>query len=441
MKRALAARPWLPVTSENVVRDAADRTASQDAPAVLAELDRLVADNRRIHDADCVNLNPATNIMNPRAEAMLSAGLGSRPSLGYPGDKYEMGLEAIEQIEIVAAELAAEVFGARYAEVRVGSGALANLYAFMATCAPGDTIIAPPASIGGHITHHGPGAAGRYGITTIPAPVAGYTVDVDALRALAHEARPKLITIGSSLNLFPHPVAKIREIADEVGALVLFDAAHLCGMIAGQAWPQPLEKGAHLMTMSTYKSLGGPAGGLILTNEPELAQRIEAIAYPGLTANFDAAKTAALAVTLLDWKVAGRAYARAMTATARRLAAELIALDVPVYAADQGVTLSHQFAVVTPEGGQRAAARLREANLLACGIGLPIEDVEGDTNGLRIGTPELARLGMTTVDMPALASFIARGLDPATDPATVAPEVTTWRKQFSGVHFTIQNPG
>jgi glycine hydroxymethyltransferase len=180
---------------------------------------------------------------------------------------------------------------------------------------------------------------------------------------------------------------------------------------------------------------------LIVTNEPELAQRIEAIAYPGLTANFDAAKTAALAVTLLDWKVAGQAYAQAMTANARRLASELIALGVPVFAADQGVTLSHQFAVVTPEGGQRAAARLRQANLLACGIGLPIDPVEGDTNGLRIGTPELARLGMTKVDMPALASFIARGLDPETDPATVAPEVTAWRKQFSGVHFTMQNPG
>lgn len=177
------------------------------------------------------------------------------------------------------------------------------------------------------------------------------------------------------------------------------------------------------------------AGGLILTNEPEPAQRIEAIAYPGLTANFDAGKAAALAVTLLDWKAAGRDHAQAMTSTARRLAAELLALDIPLYASGQGVTLSHQFAVTTPGGGQRAAARLRHANLLACGIGLPIDPVEGDTNGLRIGTPEVARLGMTSSDMPTLASFIARGLDPDTDPATVAPEVTAWRKQFSGVHF------
>ena len=101
---------------------------------------------------------------------------------------------------------------------------------------------------------------------------------------------------------------------------MLFDAAHLCGMIAGKAWPQPLEEGAHLITMSTYKSLGGPAGGLIVTDDAELAERLDAIAYPGLTANFDAGKTAALAMTMLDWKAAGPAYAREMIATARRLA-------------------------------------------------------------------------------------------------------------------------
>ena len=135
------------------------------------ELLALVDENRTIHERDCVNLNPATNVMNPKAEALLSAGIGARPSLGYPGDKYEMGLEAIEKIEVMAAELAAQVFGARFAEIRVGSGALANLYVFMATAKPGDTIIAPPSSIGGHVTHHGAGAAGWYGIHTHPAPI------------------------------------------------------------------------------------------------------------------------------------------------------------------------------------------------------------------------------------------------------------------------------
>ncbi len=243
----------------------------------------------------------------------MARGLGSRASLGYPGDKYEMGLEAIERIEVVAAELAARVFGARFAEVRVGSGALANLYVFMATCRPGDTIIAPPPAIGGHVTHHAAGAAGLYGLRTVPAPVSadGYTVDVDALGALAAEVKPRLITIGGSLNLFAHTRWRaIRAIADGVGARLLFDAAHLSGMVAGKAWPQPLEEGAHAITMSTYKSLGGPAGGLIVSNDAALMERIDAIAYPGLTANFDAGRTAALARGLLDWTVHGPATRR-----------------------------------------------------------------------------------------------------------------------------------
>ncbi len=245
--------------------------------------------------------------MNPRAEAALARGLGSRPSLGYPGDKYEMGLEAIEEIEVIAAELAAEVFGATYAEIRCASGAMANLYGFMALARPGDAIIAPPPAVGGHVTHHKAGCAGLYGLVTHDAPVNadGYTVDLDALREMALRVRPRMITIGGSLNLFPHPVRQVRAIADEVGAWVLFDAAHQCGIIAGGAWANPLEEGAHLMTMSTYKSLGGPAGGLIVTREAEIAERLDRIAFPGMTANFDAAKSAALAITLAGLAGAG----------------------------------------------------------------------------------------------------------------------------------------
>jgi glycine hydroxymethyltransferase len=156
----LARRPWVPAPSEDLVQSIAQSIVGQDAATLLARIDALAEQNRQIHERDCFNLNPAANVMNPRAEALLSSRLGSRPSLGYPGDKYEMGLEAIEEIEVIAADLAAEVFDARHAEIRVASGAMANLYAFMATCRPGDTIIAPPGAIGGHVTHHDAGCAG-----------------------------------------------------------------------------------------------------------------------------------------------------------------------------------------------------------------------------------------------------------------------------------------
>ena len=146
----LAERNWVPITSETLVQDIANQAASTTSADLLARVQELAERNRVIHEEECFNLNPATNVMNPKAEALLSSGIGSRPSLGYPGDKYEMGLEAIEEIEVIAAQLCAEVFDASFAEVRVPSGAIANLYGFMATCKPGDTIIAPPASIGGH---------------------------------------------------------------------------------------------------------------------------------------------------------------------------------------------------------------------------------------------------------------------------------------------------
>jgi glycine hydroxymethyltransferase len=271
-----------------------------------------------------------------------------------------------------------------------------------------------------------------------PAPVDadGYSVDLEALRRQAHEVQPRLITLGGSLNLYPHPVAEVRAIADEVGAHLLFDAAHQCGMIAGGVWPNPLDEGAHLMTMSTYKSLGGPAGGLIVTNDAEIAQRLDAIAFPGMTANFDAGKTAALAISLLDWVDFGPAYARAMVDLAQALAQALAAQGLPVFEGSRGATTSHQFALLAAGfgSGQAASKTLRRAGFLACGIGLPADPVAGDMNGLRIGTPELVRRGVTPDHAPRLAALIAGALR-GNDPDSLAVRTAALRSEFQGMHF------
>jgi glycine hydroxymethyltransferase len=434
-------KPWLPEASAAAVgRYERAFDAEPELTRIEARLAELARSHERHLDRESIGLNAGTNVMNPRAAAYLARSLGNRPSLGYPGDKYEMGMEFAEEIEVITEGLARRLFAAPYAEIRVGSGALANLYAFMATCRPGDRIMAFDAAMGGHVTHHQAGAAGLYGLETIAVPSdgAGMTVDLDRLREEARRIRPRLITVAGSLCLYPYPVREMRAIADEVGAWLLYDAAHVAGLIVGGAFQSPLAEGAHLMTMSTYKAFGGPPSGLILTIEQELAQRLDKIAYPGLTANFDLGKTAALAIAILDLLEHGPAYARQCIANARALGAALERAGVAVHRAPgRALTDSHHLALpAAPHGGgQRASKHLARANLLLCGIGLPLPPVEGDLNGIRIGTQEVTRFGMDGTAMERVAEFLARVLVRGEEPERIRPEVIAFRKAYQTLHY------
>lgn len=394
-----------------------------------ASLDQFIAEHHDIHDKQCLNLNPAANVMSPKAERAQAQGLSTRPSLGHPGDKYEMGLEAAEKIEVVATDLARRVFEADHAEIRMLSGAMANLTSFMAMCKPGDAIIVPPACIGGHVTHSKKGAAGLYGLKVYEAPIDadGHTVDIAGVAKLAKRVKPTMITIGTSLNLFEHPVSELREIADTHKATLLFDAAHACGLIAGKRWSNPLNHGAHIMTMSTYKSLAGPAGGLLVTNNTKIAGKVDAVAYPGLTANSDLGRVAALALTLLDWVEHGETYAIEMVTAAASLAVAMSARGLDVYTTPQGATRSHVFAMRSDDG-HATAQRLRTAGLLTSAIGLPTGE------GVRFGLNEAVRLGMRGEDMVQLSGLVQRAL--TNDPATVADDVAAFRAPFTQVQFT-----
>ena len=435
-----ADKSWLPADCARVVAAVEARIAEKDAGAIEREVLRLVDAHERHMDRDSIGLNAGTNVMNPRAAALLARSLGNRPSLGYPGDKYEMGMEFAGEIEVVTEALVRRLFGAPYAEIRVGSGALANLYAFMATAKPGERIMAFPPEMGGHVTHHSAGVAGLYGLETHPVPYDAkrMAIDLERLRKEARRLAPKLITLAGSLCLFPYAVGDVRAIADEVGAYVLYDAAHMGGMIAGGRFQQPLAEGAHLMTMSTYKAYGGPPAGLVLTTETALAERIDQIAYPGLTANFDLGKTAALALATLDLLEHGRDYAAMCIENARALGAALAAEGLPVHEVEgRGFTESHHLALHAAAfgGGQRASKRLAQANVLLCGIGLPIEPVEGDLNGIRLGTQEITRWGLEPAHMPEIARFIARVFRGNEDPAAVRPEVIEFRRGFQRLRF------
>jgi glycine hydroxymethyltransferase len=437
---AIAEKPWLPAGSAKVIDSIETRLAKvNDLDGVEARIMGLVDDHERHLDRHSIGLNAGTNIMNPRAAALLSRSLGNRPSLGYAGDKYEMGMEYAEEIEIIAEDLVKRLFKAPYAEIRVGSGALANLYAFMACCQPGDRIMALGPEAGGHVTHHQAGAAGLYGLETHPVPFDGQrmTIDLDRLREEARRLRPKMITIAGSLCLFPYPVREVRQIADELGAMVLYDAAHMAGIIAGKRFQQPLAEGAHLMTMSTYKAFGGPPSGLVLTTEEHLARRIDQIAYPGLTANFDLGKTAALAISVLDLLSFGEAYASQCIASAQALGRALEQLGLAVHGVKGRHTESHHLALSSAPygGGQTASKHAARANILLAGIGLPLPPLAGDLNGIRIGTQEVTRFGMGEKEMAEIARFMARVFIAKEDTTSIRADVIAFRKAFQKLSF------
>jgi len=438
-----AKRPWLPSTVAQFYEEYATRYRAFAPGDFEVEAEKLLEAHERYMDRECISLYAGTNIMNPRAARFQSASVGSRPSLGYPGDKYETGLAYAEQLEIMTVEIIRKIFKCEYVEFRVGRGSLANLYAYMACTQSGDLIMALSDSAAGHVTHHSEGAAGLYGLNVHDVPFDGerMAVDLAALEQEAKRIQPKLIILGGSLALFPYPVRDARKIADEVGAYLMFDAAHLSGIIAGGEFQQPLAEGAHLITCSTYKSFGGPAGGLVLTNSTELAQKLDKIAYPGLTANFDLSRTAALLVAAADILEFGLEYARTCIANAQRLAQELAEGGCSVQAAPGRspniFTMSHHVAIqAAPYGGGTTASRhLEKANILTSGIGLPLPPVPGDFNGLRIGTQEITRWGMQPEDMPELARLICRVLVQNEPPTSVKPDTLKMRQRFQELHF------
>lgn len=310
-------------------------------------VDAVLAEHRGRLDEDGIVLYAGTNTMSERARAAHEISLGSRPSMGWPGEKFQTGLDELDVLEVLAPLQVAALMGGEFAEVRLQSATMANLACYTAFARPGDTVAVLPEAAGGHASHHSQGAAGIRGLRVVDLPYdAGrFDIDYDALPAFLREQRPALVVVGASLMLFPHDVGRVRAACDEVGAVLVYDASHMAGLIAGRRFQRPLDEGAHVVTMSTYKSFGGPPGAAIVTREEDLARRVSTAAYPGLTANYDASRLAPLAVAAAEHAVGGPAYADRCIANAKALAAALEGEGFAVAASHLGWTVSHHVAV------------------------------------------------------------------------------------------------
>ena len=437
----VAEQPWFGKAALAFQDRTLDRVKEFAPEEFSKEALRLDREQRTFLEEECVNLYPGTNILTPTVAVLLGSTLASRAAEGHPGAKYQTGLGWVEEAEVIATELIRRVFDARYAEVRGLSGSMANSAVLNSLTEPGDTIFSFTAPVGGHISHSPIGVAGyrRLDIHNIPYDVENWTIDMDALRREVREHPPRLIILGGSLILFGYPVREVRDLADEVGAYVMYDAAHVAGMIAGGVWQHPLKEGAHVMTASTYKSFGGPPGGIVVTDDPEIARAVDRAIFPGMTANFHTNRMAALMAAASDVLKCGSDYARACHTNAKALAEAFHREGLSVAGYERGSTQGHMLALdVRQQGMAKAAALALESAHIICNFNLMPWDplkVARNPSGLRMAVHEITRWGMGEEEMPAIAEFFRQILLDGKSPEQVRPVVKAFKERFDRLHY------
>ncbi len=384
------------------------RPPEQLASAVRALVERT--DSWRQHE--CLNMNAAENTTSASTRRLLDSDLATRVTEGFPGDKEfppQVQNNAIDEIEATLIHLARRLFGAEFVEWRPVSTTMAFMATMLATTERGDTLLVQSMEGGGSMTYSSDGPPGWMGLNVVeipPGPL--FEIDLDATRDLARKHLPRLIIVGGSYILFEPALAELHEIAQSCGALLVYDAAHVSLYGATGCSPSPLAVGVDIVVTSTHKILGGPVGGLVLTQRPDIARRVLHLSFPGLLQTRDQNKLAATAHALAEMVAFGDAYARTTIANARALGVALQEHGIRVLAADRGMTDTHQiFADVAALGARAVEERCQSANILLHAAHLSGDTERGRRTGLRITVQEVTRRGMHPGDMPTIARLIA----------------------------------
>ncbi len=380
------------------------------------------------------------NITSPTVRQLLATDLAHRYAEGTVGHRYYQGVKYIDEIEQQAIDLARKLFKAEHVNVQPISGVNANIAAFFALAKPQDGLMALDTSHGGHISHGTKSVAGLCDLKIIKHPFdyEEMNIDADAMVDIIYEKKPKIVLFGASLFLFPHPIAEARDAANEVGAYIVYDSAHVLGLIAGGLFQDPLREGVDVMTGSTHKTFPGPQGGIVFTTR-KLAEIVDAAVFPGPVSNHHLHHIAGLAVTLAEMLQFGKAYARQIIKNAQTLGEALYNEGCNVLCPDKGFTESHQIVMDVGRASSMAVA-LEEANIIANKNLLPWDDHSAPENpsGLRFGTQELTRLGMKESEMKIVAKLIQRVLNGET-PEKVKKDVVDFKNDYQEVEYCFSH--
>jgi glycine hydroxymethyltransferase len=385
-----------------------------------------------------LQLIASENFASPDVLEATGSVLTNKYSEGYPGKRYYGGNEIIDEVEELARDRAKRLFGAEHANVQPHAGANANMAVYLALLDPGDTVLGMRLDQGGHLTHGSPvNASGKlyrfvaYGVTE-----SDERIDFDQVRDVAKAERPKIIVAGATAYARTIDSKPFREIADEVGALFMFDAAHIAGLIAGGQHPNPVEAGADIVTFTTHKTLRGPRGGCILSTAA-LADQIDKAVFPGLQGGPLDHVIAAKAVAFHEAaQPEFRDYAAQIVRNADALARALAEHGLRLVS---GGTDNHLMLVDLRTFDAELSGKKARLALDRAGISLNENTVPNDprppyiTSGLRIGTSATTTQGMHEPDMATIGALIHRvlvGRDDDAEVRAVREEVSTLCSKF-----------
>lgn len=403
----------------------------------IKDIDNLLEKHQEYRKS-CLNLIASENYSSDTVRDYLTSDLNNRYgcyTTMKPEEREYTGNKYIHEIEIGTHELIKNIFEAKYVDLRPIGGHMAGMAVVLGLLEPHDLVIEVSLEDWGHglvgpmrqISHLG---------ETIRVEYMKFNenreVDVESLKEMARELKPKLIIFGGSGTLFPEPVRELREIADDQGIILAYDASHVTGLIAGKVFPNPLGEGADIMFGSTHKSFPGPQGGFVVSNNKELIEKVGNALSPSLVTSHHLNRLPALSASVLEMKEFGQEYGGQTIKNSKALAKAMAKRGFNVLGGKKDYTESHLILVDLGEYINEAPAKYLEKAKILCS-----DDFSGASPQIRVGTSEVTRRGMKEEEMEHIAELFKRVMIDKEDVDVVAKEVEALSKRYLGLEYAF----
>jgi len=414
---------------------------------IVEDIKKCVSNQNEWRGRKTINLIASENVVSRTAASVSYSDFAHRYAEGIVGFREYQGQQYHDEIEQITIKCFQRLFGAKFVDVRCPTGTTANVAIYYGLCKPGNQIFSLSVPNGAHISMRKFGGAGLRGlkIFDIPFDHENYNIDMDLFGNLILGIKPKLITLGASVFLFPHPIKEIKEICEDIGTIIHYDGSHVFGLIAGGQFQDPLNEGADILMGSTHKTFPGPQGSAILTNSERLMKKIERGIFPGTVSNHHLHRLPPLALVCEEMSYFGKKYAEQTVLNAQSFAKELNKAGFVVLGKKKGYTKSHQIVLDLSKHGKglKNAILLEKADIITNKNLIHGDETDSVKNpsGMRLGVQEMTHFGMKESEFRKIAEFFERLIINEEPIDRIKKEVNELRSNFIDISYSFDKQG